>query len=74
MTEYLGVGAESRVGELGSIIGTGEAEGDTSPLNPRNTFRNMEGLDERAHFLVAEAEGDTSPLNPYITFKNMEGT
>jgi hypothetical protein len=43
LTEYLGVGAESRVGELGSIIGTGEAEGDTSPLNPYNTFRNMEG-------------------------------
>jgi hypothetical protein len=38
LTEYLGVGAESRVGELGTIIGTGEAEGDTSPLNPYITF------------------------------------
>jgi hypothetical protein len=53
LTEYLGVGAESRVWELGSIIGTGEAEGDTSPLNPQNKVKNMEGLEERAHFLVA---------------------
>ena len=32
LPEYLGGGAESRVGELGSIIGTGEEEADTSAL------------------------------------------
>ena len=33
LTEYLGMGAESSVGELGNIIGTGEEEMDTSALN-----------------------------------------
>jgi hypothetical protein len=32
------------VGELGSIMGTGEAEGDTSPLNPQNTIRKHVGI------------------------------
>jgi hypothetical protein len=35
LTEYLGVGAESMVGELGIIMGTGEEEADTSALKKK---------------------------------------